>query len=156
MSHTYTDFSDFKGVPATIRWFDNLSGEGMVRMPDGKCYYLHYSAVEGSGRDVWVSFPDEDNIPCEVELLDDDFTKMVRRLRCNQTIVVPRVYSGRCLWFDERDGYGVIEANSGHEFYVDTSVLPGRQPLKRDQRVKFQINTKISHCRCACAVEVLP
>ena len=87
---SYGDFTEFKGQPATIRWFDNLSGEGMVRLADDSCLYLHYSAIEGAGRDVWVSFPHDKDIPCEVEIIDDDTFRQVLRLRCAHTIIEKR------------------------------------------------------------------
>ena len=88
---TYQSFKDFKGVPALVRWFDNLSGEGMVRLEDGSCVYVHYSAFEGSHGKVWITLPGNgNNIPCEVEVLDDVTFKQVARIRCKQAIVVPR------------------------------------------------------------------
>ena len=87
----YQSFKDFKGVPATVRWFDNLSGEGMVRLADGSCVYVHYSAFEGSHGKVWITLPDNGhNIPCEVEVLDDVTFKQVQRIRCPTAIIVPR------------------------------------------------------------------
>jgi cold shock CspA family protein len=62
-------------------------------------------------------------------------------------------YLGRVLWFDERDGYGVIKALDGTEHYVDLSVLPGRQPLREGTLVRFQLNPSIKHLNCARNVE---
>ena len=87
---TYASFANFKGVPATIRWFDNASGVGIVRLSDGRNAELHYSAMEGSGRDVWLTLPNQYNLACEVELLDDDFVLMVSRLRSEHIIIEPR------------------------------------------------------------------
>ena len=30
----------------TVRWFDDLKGEGVVRDEDGNSYFVHYSAIE--------------------------------------------------------------------------------------------------------------
>lgn len=34
-------------MKGTIRWFDGMSGEGMVCGEDGKSYYLHFTSIEG-------------------------------------------------------------------------------------------------------------
>ena len=87
----YQSFKDFKGVPATVSWFDNLSGEGMVRLADGSCVYVHYSAFEGSHGKVWITLPGNgDNIPCEVEVFEDYQWRQVARIRCPTAIIVPR------------------------------------------------------------------
>ena len=30
----------------TVRWFDELKGEGVIRDENGKSFYVHYSAIE--------------------------------------------------------------------------------------------------------------
>lgn len=29
---------------ASIRWFDSMKGEGLVRLSDGSCKYIHFTA----------------------------------------------------------------------------------------------------------------
>jgi len=88
---SYSTFENFKGEPAKIRWFDNLSGEGMVRLSNGKCVYFHYSSVEGSGADRWITFPNSGHdVECEVEILEDSTFTQVSKLRSPHTINQPR------------------------------------------------------------------
>lgn len=61
---------------------------------------------------------------------------------------------GKVLWFDERDGYGIIKGDDGHEYYTDISVTPYRQTLKRSTSVSFVINKNIKDCLCAKDVEI--
>lgn len=62
---------------------------------------------------------------------------------------------GRILWWNERDGNGVIEDHDGREFYFDVSVsLVRASSLKRNQIVTFQLNSSISDCPCACKVKL--
>lgn len=63
--------------------------------------------------------------------------------------------TGYVLWFNVRDGYGIIKDDQGIEYYTDISVTPNREPLKRDTKVNFELNPKIKDCRCAWKVEVL-
>jgi cold shock CspA family protein len=30
----------------TVRWFDDLKGEGLIRDQNGNSFYVHYSAIE--------------------------------------------------------------------------------------------------------------
>jgi cold shock CspA family protein len=30
----------------TVRWFDDLKGEGLIRDENGNSFYVHYSAIE--------------------------------------------------------------------------------------------------------------
>jgi CspA family cold shock protein len=34
----------------TVHWFDELSGEGLIKSDDGQNYYVHYSAIESDDR----------------------------------------------------------------------------------------------------------
>ena len=29
-----------------VHWFDNKTGEGMIKSDDGRLYYVHYSAID--------------------------------------------------------------------------------------------------------------
>lgn len=59
---------------------------------------------------------------------------------------------GRCLWFDERDGHGVVEDEQGNEYYSDTSAIIDRKPLKRGEQIIFVRNEKIKNCACAIVI----
>lgn len=64
---------------------------------------------------------------------------------------------GRVLWFDQRDGNGVLVDGQGNEFYTDTSALSPGQPrhkLKWNVPVNFEINPAIRDTRCAYRVEI--
>ena len=61
-------------------------------------------------------------------------------------------YYGKVLWFDERDGYGIAETDDGTEFYIDVSVIEGRENLQRNQRIEWQYNPNVKDCRCGWKV----
>ena len=33
-------------IEGSVRWFDDLKGEGLVRDGEGNSYYVHYSSIE--------------------------------------------------------------------------------------------------------------
>lgn len=65
-----------KDFSATIRWFDALSGEGMVRLEDGSSWYLNFSAIQGIDKNNWHWPAEKDRprleliggMPCTVRL----------------------------------------------------------------------------------------
>jgi cold shock CspA family protein len=63
--------------------------------------------------------------------------------------------NGKVLWFDRRDGNGIIVTDSGYEFYFDISVLRNcsSDNIKRGLHVQFEINSKIKDCACATNVK---
>ena len=63
---------------------------------------------------------------------------------------------GKILWFDERDGNGIIVDPHGNEFYFDNSVLKLRKGEKVSSRqvVIFNFNPEIEYCLCACNVSL--
>lgn len=60
-------------------------------------------------------------------------------------------YTGVVIWFDKKDGNGIIRTEDKREWYTDTSVSP---VLERGQTVSFEENKKIKDCRCAMNVKV--
>lgn len=36
-----------KEFTGTVRWFDGMSGEGMVRLDNGQSLYCHFTAIDG-------------------------------------------------------------------------------------------------------------
>lgn len=63
--------------------------------------------------------------------------------------------SGKILWWDKRDGQGIIEAN-GIEYYFDSSVVSNGEP-KSGLMAWFDVNLKlITHTRCAYNVHIKP
>lgn len=62
-----------------IRWFDAMSGEGMVRLNDGRSVFIHFTAIESVDKNNW-HWPKEsdkarlsqiENKPCIV-LVEDN------------------------------------------------------------------------------------
>lgn len=51
----------------TVHWFDEKSGEGMIKSEDGKNYYVHYSAIDS--KDKWKSLKDKTKV--KYQLVDD-------------------------------------------------------------------------------------
>ena len=68
------------------------------------------------------------------------------------------MYTGKILWYSERDKNGIIKTSEGVEYYFDISVVKDRKlDFKRgeDNLVTFQLNEKIKDCRCAKNVELV-
>lgn len=64
----------------TVRWFDALSGEGMIRRDsDGKCFYVHFTAIQQVSKhnQQWPREEDRDflrsieGVSCEFRLIED-------------------------------------------------------------------------------------
>lgn len=70
---------------ATVRWFDKRSGEGMIRLADGSCAYVHYSAISPNltkrfDKDVfWRLLFDGDEI--EVKIFEDSHFRQVQEVK---------------------------------------------------------------------------
>lgn len=62
---------------------------------------------------------------------------------------------GKVLWWDSRDGNGIIVDPWGNEFYFDDSVLtkPRKTP-RATQYVLFEVNQAILGTPCACKVRL--
>jgi hypothetical protein len=65
-----------KEFDAIVRWFDALSGEGMVSLRDGSNWYLNFSVIEGIDKNNWQCPTESDRLtleriqgrPCKVRL----------------------------------------------------------------------------------------
>lgn len=66
------------------------------------------------------------------------------------------ILEGKVLWWDARDGRGIIEDVSGNEYYFDSSAIDekARHRISRKQAVIFEPNRKIKCCLCAHKVQV--
>lgn len=58
---------------------------------------------------------------------------------------------GKVLWWDDRDGIGVIKDVDGRKFYFDVSVLTAQQrgKMKSGVAVRFEQNPEIPEALCA-------
>lgn len=63
-------------------------------------------------------------------------------------LVMNKYLKGKVLWFDLRDGNGII-VSEGLRYYTDISAIDRRGSLKSGQLVTFQINEDIHDCLCA-------
>lgn len=63
---------------------------------------------------------------------------------------------GKVLWWNDRDGFGVIEDAAGNEYYFDSSAISTRSKalMKRNQIVNFELNQRIKDALCACQIRV--
>ena len=63
---------------------------------------------------------------------------------------------GKVLWWNDRDGFGVIEDAAGNEYYFDSSVaqIKPKKNFKRNQVVTFEVNTGVKDCLCARKVKI--
>jgi cold shock CspA family protein len=58
---------------------------------------------------------------------------------------------GKVLWWDDRDGNGVITDSGGNKYYFDTSVLctPIKGKIEAGAVVRFEKNDEINDTLCA-------
>lgn len=58
---------------------------------------------------------------------------------------------GKILWWNGRDGFGVLEDAKGNEYYFDSSVvsLYPRQQIQHGSLVEFSINPNVENTLCA-------
>jgi len=62
---------------------------------------------------------------------------------------------GKVLWWDTRDGNGIIVDSYGNEFYFDSSVIEKSQKLpKKGQYVSFEMNPAIRKPICAYRIRL--
>jgi len=64
---------------------------------------------------------------------------------------------GKVLWWDQRDGNGLIQDAEGTRLYFDTSVLTkaSLKTIKSGKQVSYNINENITECLCAHKVRVM-
>lgn len=61
----------------TVHWFDEQSGEGMIKSKDGNSYYVHYSAIETNRK--WKSLKQKTEV--EFQIIDDVTFSQVSRVK---------------------------------------------------------------------------
>lgn len=63
---------------------------------------------------------------------------------------------GKVLWWDERDGNGIIKDIAGRKFYFDSSVINAthKNKIKSGLTVRFEVNPEIKDSLCAHKVAV--
>jgi CspA family cold shock protein len=61
----------------TVSWFDQKSGEGMIKSEDGKLFYVHYSAIDSDKK--WKTLKEKKEV--KFKALDDEFNKQVTRIK---------------------------------------------------------------------------
>ena len=59
-----------------VSWFNDGSGEGVIRGENGKNYYVHYSAIESDKKRKTL----KPNQKVKIQVLDDDFARHVKKL----------------------------------------------------------------------------
>lgn len=58
--------------------------------------------------------------------------------------------NGTVLWYDQRDGFGIVQDEQGTEYYIDKSVLHcDSDILQGGVFVRFKLNEEITSCICA-------
>lgn len=67
MSSSISKKSKLKWQLGTVHWFDEKSGEGMIKSEDGKNYYVHYSAIESDNE--WKILKDKSKV--KYQLVDE-------------------------------------------------------------------------------------
>jgi CspA family cold shock protein len=61
----------------TVRWFDDLKGEGLIRDESGNSFYVHYSAIESDKKRKTL----KDGKKVKFQLLEDSHFIQVDRVR---------------------------------------------------------------------------
>ena len=61
----------------TVSWFDNKSGEGMIKAKDGRLFYVHYSAIVSDEK--WLTLQEKAEV--KFKAIDDEFTKHVTKVK---------------------------------------------------------------------------
>jgi len=69
--------SKIKWQLGKVSWFNDGSGEGVVRGENGKNYYVHYSAIQSNKKRKTLTANQE----VEIQVLDDDFARHVTKLK---------------------------------------------------------------------------
>lgn len=75
---------------ATIRWFDSMTGEGFVRLDDGSCVFVHFTAIDSINKNNYHYPAECDKIKltemmrngraCLVDVFEDFNYRQVSRL----------------------------------------------------------------------------
>lgn len=61
--------------------------------------------------------------------------------------------TGTILWYDKRDGQGIVVDLDGNEYYIDESVM--EDFVQSGDRVSFLINTWVKDVLCGMDVTLL-
>lgn len=61
----------------TVHWFDEKSGEGMIKSEDGENYYVHYSAIESEKK--FKSLKDKKKV--KFQIVDDITFSQVSKVK---------------------------------------------------------------------------
>lgn len=77
MSSSKDKNSQLKWQLGTVHWFDEKSGEGMIRSENGESYYVHYSAIDSEKK--WRSLKDKEKV--KFQLVDDVTFSQVSRVK---------------------------------------------------------------------------
>ena len=60
-----------------VHWFDQKSGEGLIKAADGNTYFVHYSAIESSKKRKSL----KDKREVQFQILDDVTFAQVSRVK---------------------------------------------------------------------------
>ena len=61
----------------TVHWFDEKSGEGMIKAENGQSYYVHYSAIDSQKK--WKSLREKRKV--EFQIIDDVTFAQISKVR---------------------------------------------------------------------------
>ena len=59
-----------------VSWFNDSSGDGIVRAENGRNYYVHYSAIQSRQKRKTLKA----NQKVKIQVLDDEFARHVTKL----------------------------------------------------------------------------
>jgi CspA family cold shock protein len=61
----------------TVRWFDDVKGEGLIRDENGKSFYVHYSAIQSEKKHKTLREESE----VKFQLLEDSHYTQVAKVK---------------------------------------------------------------------------
>lgn len=61
---------------ASVSWFNDGSGEGVIRTNKGRDFYVHYTAIESIGKRKTL----KEGQQVKVQVLDDEFARHVTKV----------------------------------------------------------------------------
>jgi cold shock protein len=61
----------------TVSWFDQKSGEGMIKSEDGKLFYVHYSAIDSDKK--WKNLKEKTEV--KFKAIEDNSVKQVTKVK---------------------------------------------------------------------------
>ena len=125
----------------TVKWFNDSKGYGFIERDQGGDVFVHYSAIQGSGRRSLVEGQRVEFVVTQgtrgpqAEDVSGDMPEQAEQA------VVGEPEMGTIKWFNEAKGYGFVARDSGGDVFVHHSDVrsEGYRILEQGQRVQYTV-----------------